>query len=270
MLYLTYGPATLLQCPFCHPSQPTTYSLYSLPTTILLPHLIHLTILGVATSAPLTGPIASSYRIRLLIPALVLLLLDVSLTSTPPPINPFLQLINPQAPGPISLYSLFKILRPLSICVLDSLFALYIWTTTTNRFFLIPFLSSPDSNSATDLPALQQAAQELVGRSTVTAQLTQQKLRAYAIARNTVLRDEGLKGVEESYWREVKRREAFSADRDREIVLGDDDDEIWQDEGVQAAIARVYGSGVVDIPRARREAGAFVEGITKGLEASSS
>lgn len=45
-----------------------------------------------------------------------------------------------------------------------------------------------------------------------------------------------------------------------------DDDEIYQDEEVQAAIARVYGMGGVDVPRARREAGAFVDGVTRGLE----
>ena len=80
------------------------------------------------------------------------------------------------------------------------------------------------------------------------------------MARNTVNRDANLKAAEDNYWREVTRREA-------ELAGGaGDDDEIYQDEEVQAAIARVYGQGGVDVPRARREAAGFVDGVTMGLE----
>ena len=84
------------------------------------------------------------------------------------------------------------------------------------------------------------------------------------MARNTVNRDTNLKAAEDDYWREVTRREADLAVDEGGAAT--DNDEIYQDEEVQAAIARVYGQGGVDVPRARREAGAFVDGVTQGLE----
>lgn len=95
-------------------------------------------------------------------------------------------------------------------------------------------------------------------------QTVQAKLRAYTIARNTVNRDQNLKAAEDRYWREVVSREA-----EMDIAGGGiagNNDEIYQDEEVQAAIARVYGQGGVDVPRAKKEASAFVDGVTQGLE----
>lgn len=83
----------------------------------------------------------------------------------------------------------------------------------------------------------------------------QAKLRAVNVARSTVLRGAGLKGREDEYWADVREAEG-------------DDEEIHGDEEVQAAIARVYGAGGVDVPRARREAAGFVDGVTRGLEGS--
>ena len=103
------------------------------------------------------------------------------------------------------------------------------------------------------IETLQAQAQELVRTSAVALQNAQAKLRAVNVARNTVVRDAGLKGRDDEYWREVRGVEGESED-------------VWQDEEVQAAIARVYGMGGVDVPKARKEAGAFVEGVTKGLE----
>ena len=90
------------------------------------------------------------------------------------------------------------------------------------------------------------------------------KLRAFAIARNAVLRDPTLSAAEQAYWQEVTRRESQVPTADGSSL--DINDEIYQEEEVQAAIARVYGGGGIDVPRARREANAFVDGITQGLQ----
>lgn len=262
MIYLTYGPSTLLDCSFCHPSQPQTYTLYSLPTTVFLPHLIHLIVLGIATSAALTSPLTATVRMRIVIPALLLLAIDIYL-NTLFAFDP--ALVSTRSPSPTSLFALLRTVRPLSICLLDVLFALYLWTTNTGRFIFFPFLSDPNAANNASIDSLQVQTQELVRNSGVALQTVQAKLRAYSVARNTVNRDANLKAVEDRYWREVARREAGLA-IDEGGAAAADNDEIYQDEEVQAAIARVYGQGGVDVPRARREASAFVDGVTQGLE----
>lgn len=151
---------------------------------------------------------------------------------------------------PISIYVWLRALRPLSFCLLDAAFTFYIWASCTNRFIFFPFLSNPGSN--TSIETLQAQAQDLVRSSAIAIQSTQAKLRAANVAHNTIVRDQSLKRREDEYWAEVRE------------VEGDDD--VYQDEAVQEAIARVYGQGGVDVPRARREAGAFVDGMMKGLE----
>lgn len=186
------------------------------------------------------------------------MLLDLFLNTI---YTPYPSLIRPTDTSPVSLFTTLRLLRPISICVLDAIFAFYIWTTTTNRFILFPFLSDPNAAGNTSVDELQMQTQELVRNAAVGLSMVQSKLRAYSVAKNTVLRDDGLKGVERSYWEEVQRREGGGE-------IGDD---VYEDEEVQAAIARVYGMGNsgVDVPRARREAGAFVDNVTKGLEAPS-
>lgn len=229
--------------------------------TVFLPHLIHLVVLGLATSAALTSPLTATSRMRFVISALALLALDVYL-NTLFAYDP--ARVSTRSPSPTSLFALLRTIRPLSICLLDVVFALYLWTTSTGRFVFFPFLSDPNAANNASIETLQVQTQELVRNSGVALQTVQAKLRAYTVARNTVNRDTGLKAAEDNYWREVTRREAELAGG--EEGAGGHADEIYQDEEVQAAIARVYGQGGVDVPKARREAAAFVDGVTQGLE----
>lgn len=251
-VYLTVGPSTMLDCSFCHPSRPSTYVLYALPTNTLLPHLLHFTIIGLATSAALTSHATSRYRTKMLLGALSLLALDLyaTLYATIYPTSVFLQSNQP----PMSVYTWLRALRPLSFCVLDATFAFYIWASCTNRFIFFPFLSDPNAAGSASVEALQAQTQDLVRTSALAMQSTQAKLRAANVAHNTVVRDQSLKRREDEYWTEVRE------------VEGDDED-LYQDERVQAAIARVYGQGGVDVPRARREAGAFVDGVMRSMAA---
>lgn len=255
LIYLTYGLSSLLNCSFCHPTQPQTYVLYSLPVTVFLPHLIHLTVIGLATSPSITSAWTTKSRFTFLVPSLGLLLLDIFMNTL---YTPYPSLIRPADPSPVSLFTLLQLLRPLSFCVLDAIFAFYIWAKATNRFIFFPFLSDPDAASNISSDELQMQAQELVRNMGMGLSMVQSKLRAYSVAKNTVLRDEGLKGVEKRYWEEVQRREGG----------GEVGQDIYEDEEVQEAISRVFtlGNAGVDVPRARREAGAFVDSVTKGLD----
>ena len=190
---------------------------------------------------------------RFLLPALGLLAIDVYLNTL---FNAFPTLITPTSQPAASLYTMLKLARPLSICFLDVLFALYLWATTTNRFILFPFLADPNASANPSIETLQTQAQNLVRTSALALQGAQAKLRAVNVTRNTIMRDHDLKDRESHYWTEVGDVEGENAG-------------VWQDEDVQAAIARVYAMGGVDVPRARREAGAFVDGVTKNLETSS-
>lgn len=254
LIYLTHGLSTTLNCSFCHPSQPQTYVLYSLPTTVFLPHLIHFIILGLVTSPSITSSLATKYRFTFLTTSLGVLAIDIFLNTL---YTPYPSLIRPTDPSPVSLYNVLRILRPLIVCLLDAIFAFYVWATTTNRFIFFPFLSDPNAAGNGSVDELQMQTQELVRNAAMGLSVVQSKLRAYSVAKNTVLRDEDLKRVEATYWEEVRRREG-----------GGTGEEIYEDDEVQAAIARVYGMGNsgVDVPRARREAGAFVDGVTRGLE----
>lgn len=261
LIYLTYGPDTLLNCPFCHISQAKTYILYYLSTNVFLPHFIHVLLIGLATSGPLTSPLVARWRTRFILSALGLLAFDVAVNTIAEPVP---TIINPDAAGPQSLFVYSRIMRLIFICALDAFSAFYIWANTTNRFLFFPFLADPNATANMDLPTLQAQTQEIVGRTGIALQTAQAKLRAYAVARNTVVRDKALYQVEDVYWREVKRREGQI--RRSDGSLADYDEDMYQEEEVQAAIARVYGSGGIDVPRARKEAAALVDGVTQGLE----
>lgn len=217
---------------------------------MLLPHFLHFLVIGLATSGAITSPMAARSRIRFLLPALGLLAADIYLNTL---FSPYPAFITPTSQPATSLFTLLKIVRPLSICLLDALFTLYIWATTTNRFIFFPFLVDPNSAANPSIEALQAQAQDLVRTSALALQQAQGKLRAVNVARNAVVRDRDLKERESQYWTEVRDVEA-------------EDSGVWQDEEVQAAIAKVYGMGGIDVPKARKDTGSFVDGVTKNLE----
>lgn len=95
------------------------------------------------------------------------------------------------------------------------------------------------------------------------------KLRAFSVARSAVVRDEsGLKGRDDEYWRAVVAMEGVSGT--------DGGGGVWEEEEVMEAVARVTNragagapsgeGGGVDVERVGREAGIFVESVTRGLE----
>lgn len=176
-LYLRFGPSTLLNCPFCHSTDPNSYLLYHLPSNIVLLHLLHLLLLGLATSSPISGRSANILRTKLAISALALAAIDIYLTSTYTPLIP-----NPNSPSPpLSIYWTALTLRPLSICIHDVLAAAIIYISATNR---LPFLFATSANN----PESQRSRQiHLLTQSSVALQTALAKLRAFAVAKSAVV-----------------------------------------------------------------------------------
>jgi hypothetical protein len=244
-LYLRFGPSTLLGCQFCHPDDPLCYLLYHLPTNTLLPHLFHILILGLATSETVSGYEASTWRHSAVVSALVLAALDVFLTTTYAPMVP------PSTTAPAGTFWIGSSIRYLALVAFDAGVAFLMYACATRRFYLFPTLAT--SNAADIDPELsRRKTEETLTQATLALQMAGTNLRAYSIARNAVVRNPGLKAANDEYWRTVVAMEGD------ESVLGD--------EEVQAAIARAYGSGGVNVEGMRREAEAFVKHATRALD----
>ncbi|EXJ55341.1 hypothetical protein A1O7_08268 [Cladophialophora yegresii CBS 114405] len=243
-LYLRFGPSTLLGCQFCHPDDTLSYLLYHLPTHAVLPHLFHIFTLGLATSEPVAGYEASTWRQGTVLCALILAALDVFLTTTYAPIVP------PTTTAPGGTFWVGSSLRYLCLVAFDVGVAGLIYAHATRRFWLFPVISSGNA----DPELSRRRTEETVTQATLALQVAGTNLRAYSIARNAVVRDPTLKGVDDDYWRTVV------------AVEGKGDESVWAEEEVQAAIARAYGSGGVDVEGVRREAEAFVRHATRALD----
>jgi hypothetical protein len=254
--YLRFGPSTILSCPFCTPLDPSTYLLYHFPLNIVLPHLLNFLILSLCTSAPLAGTTPSTWRFLFLTGATALGALDawVSTTYNPP--------IDQHMPAPSGLFWVLSVLRPLALCIADLLAAFLLYASSTNRFLL--FAPQRSANPA----VIHRQTAELVNKAGLALSSAATKLRATNVARNAVVRDDALKHSDAAYWAEVVAEEDESvggagaaAEGQASVPRG-----IWDDEDVQAAIARAYGSGTIDVERVKKEADAFVRGVTQSLD----
>lgn len=244
LLYLRFGPWTLIDCPFCSLDDPNSYLLFHLPT-ILIPHLISTLCLGLATSSPISGIEASLWRTKLTFAALSLFFLDTYLTAsyTGPPIDG-------NMPSPSGPYFIAAILRPLTLAMTSALSALMIYCSTTNRLtFVIP---SAETSSALALDRQKVQLDEIALRMRGTVE----KLHTLNIVKSAEVRDPRLKAQADQYWRAVVAMEG----------TGNTGSGVWADEEVQAAMTAVVRDGAVDVENLRREGRTFVEAVTKGLE----
>jgi hypothetical protein len=233
-----------VDCAFCQPEDDASYLLYHLPTNVLLPHLLHFLVLGLATSEGLAGIEARLWRGQSIIGALSLALLDIYVTMFHNP------RIDGNMPAPDGLFWRAALIRPLVLCLFDATLALIIYASATNKFLL--FVSSAQHDPA----VAKRQRDEMLNQTNISLQMTQTKLRAFAMARNASVREPRLKAADDEYWRAVVSMEGPAGGEG-----------VWEDEEVQTALARSYGSGM-DVGRITREADAFVTNITQGLETS--
>lgn len=182
LLYLAYGPETLLNCTWCASAEGNdqqNYFLYSLPK-IAMPHIFQLSVLGFATSS-LVGPEGSRFRTHATIAGLLMLVVEAwymgtyDITGNKRAI--FVQDID-------SAFWRVRFLRCITFAVVDMGLAFVLWATSTNRW-----LAKPVSLA------------ERLESTTRQSEDTLNKIRALGLLTNSSNRDPALRGVKEEYWR---------------------------------------------------------------------
>ncbi|MCJ1468634.1 hypothetical protein MMC07_007263 [Pseudocyphellaria aurata] len=221
--YLTYGPDVLTNCPFCNSDEPSTYYYYALPS-LLLPHLLHLFALGLATSSAISGKYGSRWRTSALMLGAAFLLADCYLVGT----HDSKANARVLRPEDLDLFHWrMRTLRGIAICVADAALALLLWAASTNRIFAVP------PNTAERMEAAMKVLESMRGR-----------LSAVGIVRNVVARDKKLRQRGDAYWtQEGLVMEEVMADR--EVV-----------DGMQSALGER-----ISVSKVEEEARKFAEGI---------
>ncbi|KAK4252043.1 hypothetical protein C7999DRAFT_27283 [Corynascus novoguineensis] len=202
LLYLQYGPSVLATCPFCTSDEPRSYLYYALPD-LVTPHLFNLATIALATSALLTGPAASravtGWRQPATLTAVVLAAADVYWVAT------YNHAANARALrlGEIDFfYWTAHAARYLGLAALDALLALALYLSGTQRAFVTP-----------------PSAAERVEVAVRALGAAKGMINGAGVVKNTVLRDEELRGRSNAYWAHEVRltREMME---EREVIEG--------------------------------------------------
>ncbi|KAI8933956.1 hypothetical protein NX059_008730 [Plenodomus lindquistii] len=229
LLYLAYGPDALLNCTWCADASGNDqlyHFFYSLPA-IIAPHLLQLGALGFATSS-FVGTEGSRLRTQATIAGMAMLATDCWYMSS-------LNLdYNRRAYTVQQLDSAFwrvRFIRCISLAVVDLIFALLLWATSTNRW-----LAQPVSLA------------ERLETATKQSEDTLNKLRALGLLSNSVNRDAALRGVREEYWR-----------TEGQVMAA-----MIQDEAVMEQINTVVSR--MDFSALQGRVGEVADGILRGID----
>ncbi|EPS28929.1 hypothetical protein PDE_03875 [Penicillium oxalicum 114-2] len=263
-VYLTYGPDALVSCQYCSFENLDTYFLYYLPFHVLLPHLVHLAILGAATSAPLAGRESARWRTKFTLAGLVLAALDLWIVYSYDAVTSASPAMRAGQTPPVGLYNMITLLRPLALTIFDALCALVIYLSSTNRFFFKP----PSQKDQVD-QAVSAVLTLLTGANN--------KLHAASVARNAVVRDKALKSRDDVYWQTMvavenpTRGSGSGAGPTEQQIEGvervDVVNNIWEEEEVARAMSRAMaGQGGIDLAQLGTNAHEFVRGVTEGMD----
>lgn len=221
--YLTYGPDVLTNCPFCISDEPNTYYYYALPS-LLLPHLLHLFALGLATSSAVSGKHGSRWRTNAVMLGAGFALVDCYLVGT----HDSKANARVLRPEDLDLFHWrMRTLRGIAICVADAILALLLWAASTNRIFAVP------PSTSERMEAAMKVLESMRGR-----------LGAVGIVRNVVARDKGLRQRGDVYWAQEGRvmEEVMT---DRAVV-----------DGMRNAL-----DGRISVSKVEEEARKYAEGI---------
>lgn len=249
-MYLRYGPDALTSCEYCSLDNLKTYLLYYLPFNTLIPHILHMVLVGLVTSAPFAGREAASWRNKFTVAGLALAAIDIYIVSTYDPVLSASAAVRAGMVPPSSLYHQTTLLRPLVFAVFDGICALLIYVTATNRFFFTP-------------PSQADQVDQLVSTSLTSLAGASSKLHAVSVTRNAVVRDKVLKDRDDAYWRTVVAMGAGNTDGDASVAPSS----IWEEEEVVRAMSRAMaGQGGVDLAKLGVSAAEYVNGVTAGLD----
>lgn len=179
LLYLQFGPDPLSHCPFCTSDDAASYLYYALPS-LLAPHVFNLVVLTLATSSFFTSRAAATWRTTATLSAVFIASLDLYSTAT------YTYQTNGAATRLPDLDFFFwsaRTYRLLALAALDLLLGTALYLTGTNRAFVTP-------------PPLSERVESLIRGLSAT----KGKINAVGVVKNTVLRDEDLRGRSNAYW----------------------------------------------------------------------
>lgn len=254
-IYLRFGPEALLSCQFCEPNDPLSYLLFYLPLNTIVPHLVHLLIIGIATSAPFAGAEAARWRNWFTFAAMGLAGLDAYVMSSFDPIASAAPGVRAGQIPPLSLFTGMNMIRFVALTVFDIVCAALIYISATHRFFYSP-------------PSPTEQINQIVAAATTALTSANSKLHGLSVARNAVVRDTTLKARDDWYW-----RTAVAMEGSGEESAGGSGGSIWEEEEVVRAMSRAMNgrgrSRGLDMAQLGINAGEYVDKITSGLESAS-
>ncbi|KAL4870661.1 hypothetical protein BDV12DRAFT_48112 [Aspergillus spectabilis] len=245
-IYLRFGEKALTQCQFCKLDNPNTYALFYYPVNSMIPHLLHMAVVGIATSTTFAGREAARWRTRFTIAGLLLAAVDLYVVFMYDPIKAGSNAVRDGVAVPSAVFQRMAVLRPLALAVFDVVLAGFIYVSATNRWFFTP-------------PAQADEVDKIVSASLASLTGASSKLHAASVTRNAVVRDKMLKDRDDAYWRTVVAMDGEGSSRAPSAV--------WEEEEVVRAMSRAMaGHGGVDLAKLGVSAAEYVNGVTAGLE----
>lgn len=199
LLYLQFGPDVVAGCPFCGPDDPRAYLYYAAPA-LLAPHLLNLFAVAACTSRLLAGGAAAAkWRAPATLAAVGLAIADAYVVAS------YNHSANARALRLGELDFFFwtaRAWRYAGIAALDALLAAALYLSGTQRAFVSP------PGPAERVEGVVRALGAVKG-----------KVNAAGVIKNTVLRDEELRGRGNAYWGHEVRlmREMME---EREVIEG--------------------------------------------------
>ncbi|KAL2073174.1 hypothetical protein VTL71DRAFT_10498 [Oculimacula yallundae] len=223
LLFFQHGPSVLSECTFCNADDPNSYLYYSLPS-ILGPHLVNLVILAIVTSGLFTGKEGAIWRTTATVGAASLALLEIYLVASYQPAA------NARATRAEDLDFFFwkmRVYRGVGLAALDAMLGWVLYLSSTNRAFVTP-----------------PTTPERIEISSRVLDAARAKLNATGILRNTILRDDDLRGRNSAYW--VHEGQVMGGVMEERAVV----------EGVNNAL-----ENRIDMARISADAEGYVQGI---------
>ncbi|KAF2742509.1 hypothetical protein M011DRAFT_412584 [Sporormia fimetaria CBS 119925] len=184
LLYMVFGPDTVINCIWCKGRD--DYLMYSL-AKILKPHILHLVILGLATSS-FVGKETSRFRTQATLAGLALMVTEVLHLATYDmstiKLAKTVQEID-------FVHWRVRVYRFLAFAAVDGVFGLVLWLTSTNRWLAKP-------------PPVA----ERLEMATREAESSVSSMHALGLLLNSINRDQELRNLREVYWRRESQENA--------------------------------------------------------------
>lgn len=227
LLYAKYGPGVVLGCPFGEIGEAWGWLLYALPALVGW-HLVHLVLLGLATSEVICGRDAAGWRTIAVIGGAGLAMVEVwAVAGYDDATN-----LRSARVGEIDfLYWKALVWRGVGVATFDALLGWVIWLQGTGRGFV-----------------QRKNVGERVGDQVRLLESVLAKARGLGIIRNGVGRDREMRGVLERYW--IK---------DEEVMR-----DVFEEPEVVSAQRRALAQA--DIGRIGADAEKYVDGVLSGVQ----